>query len=452
MSENSILSQMPIDLGDNLKLRFATLDDVEVLAEFNARLHEDVNIGPNIRDLMLGDHPTCKASDFTVVEDTKTGKIVSSMCLISQTWTYSGIPFKFGQPEFVATESEYRRRGLVRKQFEVIHALSAVRQELMQGITGIPWYYRLFGYEMALDMEAAHVIDGMHIPTLKRSVTETCQLRPRTDSDNTFIQEVYAHSIQSQVFECHRTPEQWEYEFNGRSTKSDARHQWLLIEDMQGTRLGYVQHLRWCYDSYYEGSDTGANFIVIRMELKPGVGYLHLIPSLLRALWKHAKATPVVAESDNPEATGIQFMLGREHSVYIGLTKSVVRKDPPYAWYIRVPNLIAFLRHIQPALEKHLIGTVAEGYTGELKLNFYRSGIHFTFEDGCVTKLTDWTPENVEAGDAAFPDLTFLQLLCGRCQMEALVSSFVDCWTNGTTPAVLLNCLFPQFTSEIWHL
>ena len=69
-------------------------------------------------------------------------------------------------------------------------------------------------------------------------------------------------------------------------------------------------------------------------------------------------------------------MLGREHPVYKVFPKSVVRKAPPYAWYIRVPDLIAFLRHIQPALEKHLIGTVAEGYSGELKLNFYRSGVH----------------------------------------------------------------------------
>ena len=442
MSKNSILSQMPIDLGDNLKLRFATIDDIDVLAEFNARLHEDVNVGPSIRDLMSGDHPTCKASDFTVVEDTKTGKIVSSMCLISQTWTYSGIPFKFGQPEFVATEPEYRRRGLVRKQFEVIHALSEARRELMQGITGIPWYYRLFGYEMALDMEAEQVIDGIHIPKLKKGETDTCQLRPRTDADNVFIQDLYAHAIQSQVFACPRDPELWAYEFNGRSAASDARHEWLLIEDMEGTRLGYVQHFQWRYD----------NFLVMRLALKPGVGYLHLIPSLLRGLWEKAKAAPVTVDNDSPEVTGVQFMLGREHPVYSTLPKSVVREAPVYAWYIRIPNLIAFLRHIQPALEKHLIGTVAEGYTGELKLNLYRSGIHFTFKDGRVTNITDWTPADVETGDAAFPDLTFLQLLCGRCRTAELTTHFVDCWTNGTASAVLLDCLFPEFKSEVWHL
>ena len=93
MPQNNILSEMPIDLGDNLKLRFATVDDIDALTEFNVRLHEAADAGPNVRDLMSGNHPTCKASDFTVVEDITTGKIVSSMCLISQTWTYSGIPF-----------------------------------------------------------------------------------------------------------------------------------------------------------------------------------------------------------------------------------------------------------------------------------------------------------------------------------------------------------------------
>ncbi len=442
MPKNSILSQMPMDLGDNLQLQFATPADTDELAEFNTRLHEEVSVGPGIRDLMSGDHPTCQASDFTVVEDVKTGKIVSSLCLISQTWTYSGIPFKFGQPEFVATEPEYRRRGLVRKQFEVIHALSEARGELMQGITGIPWYYRLFGYEMALDMEAERVIDGIHIPMLKKGETETCRLRPRTDADNAFIRDLYQSTVEQKVFACSRTPAMWEYEFNGRSAGSEARQEFLLIEDMEGTRLGYVQHFQWCYE----------NLIVMQMELKPGVGCLHHIRSLLRALWKKAETTPIVAENDNPKATGVQFMLGREHPVYQALPKDLVRKEPPYAWYIRVPDLIAFLRHIQSALEKHLIGTVAEGYTGELKLNFYRTGIHLKLERGCITDITDWNPKDVEDGDAAFPDLTFLQLLCGRCRTEELTSNFVDCWTKGTAPTVLLDCLFPTFAGEIWHL
>lgn len=451
MSKNNILSQLPMDLGDNLKLRFATPADTDALAEFNVRLHEAENVGPSIRDLMSEDHPTCQASDFTVVEDTKTGKIVSAMCLISQTWTYSGIPFKFGQPEFVATEPAYRRKGLVRKQFEVIHALSEARGELMLGITGIPWYYRMFGYEMALDMEAEQTIDGIHVPKRKKEQTETCRLRPRTDADNAFIQALYANAIAPHVFACPRTPALWEYEFNGRSTGSDARHEWLIIEDMEGTQLGYVQQLQWCVEGFSESAGPGTNLLIMRMELKPGIGYLNLVTSLLRALWQKAETTPIAPENKNKKITGIQFILGRAHPVYQVLPKSIVRREPPYAWYIQVPNLIAFLQHIRPALEKHLIGTVAEGYTGELKISFYRSGIHLKFHHGTLKEIADWTPADIEDGHAQFPELTFLQLLCGRCRTAELTSRFVDCWANNTA-AVLLDCLFPEFKSEVWHL
>jgi len=140
MSE--LLSQMPLHIQDDLTLRFATTADADAIGAFNREHHDDNKdydiVGRGVHHLVSGKHPTIRAEDFTVVEHAPSGRIVSSMCLLSQTWTYAGVEFPVGQPEFVATDKEYRRRGLVRKQFEVIHELSASRGELMQGITGIP--------------------------------------------------------------------------------------------------------------------------------------------------------------------------------------------------------------------------------------------------------------------------------------------------------------------------
>ncbi len=90
--------------------------------------------------------------DILVVEDTASGRLVSSLCLIPQTWSYAGVPTSVGQPELVGTHPDYRRRGLVRAQFEVIHARSAELGQQWQIIGGIPWYYRQFGYSYALDL------------------------------------------------------------------------------------------------------------------------------------------------------------------------------------------------------------------------------------------------------------------------------------------------------------
>ena len=442
MSKNSILSQMPIDLGDNLILRFAGPDDVDALAEFNGRVFEDEGVEHGIRGLMSGTHPTVKASDFTLVEDTRTNKIVSSMCLISQTWAYRGIPFKLGRPEVVVTEPEYRRRGLVRKQFEVIHALSTARGELMQGITGIPWYYRQFGYEMAMDVDGGRGMAGVHVPKLKDGESEKYRLRPAVEGDYAFIRELYDHASQGQPFVSLRSEAEWNYEFNGRSEKDFAHRKWLIIETAARERLGYVQYYPWIEDNA---------LYIVQIELKSGVAYLNLMPSLLRGLWKIAQTTPKGGNRQNQKLENLMLELGRAHPAYPALLGNKIYEYGPYGLYVRIPDLVAFLRHIQPALDKNLVGTVADGYNGELKVSYYRSGVQLKFNGGKITDISDWSPDSVEDGDARFPDLTFLQLLCGRRRFNELKTNFVDC--DGRDEAgVLLDCLFPPFTGNVWCL
>ena len=114
------------DLGDGLVLRHATPADAEALAAFNSRIHSDsdepdLRIGAHTHDLLTRPHPTFAPDDFTIVEHTPTGRIVSSLSLINQEWAYAGLPFGVGRPEIVGTLPEFRQRGLVRMQFELIH-------------------------------------------------------------------------------------------------------------------------------------------------------------------------------------------------------------------------------------------------------------------------------------------------------------------------------------------
>src|SRR5512135_435310 len=129
------------DLGKGLILPHATPDDTEALVQFNAITHSgsdqpDPHVADHTFDLISGRLPTFQAGDFTIVEDISTCKIVSSLSLISQVWAYDGIPFKVGRPEIVGTAPVYRRRGLVRDQFDEVHQWSQARGELVQVITG----------------------------------------------------------------------------------------------------------------------------------------------------------------------------------------------------------------------------------------------------------------------------------------------------------------------------
>ena len=442
------LPQTPIDLGDNLRLRFAVPDDFDAWVDFNERMREydpsSNRVGVWAHELMSGRHPTTRAGDFTVVEDTATGKIVSSLCLIPQTWSYGGIPFGCGRIEQVGTDPLYRRRGLIRKQMDVIHALSDSKGELVQAITGIPWYYRQFVYEFALDLYYGRVVRVS--PPSAESSTQYC-VRPLADADHAFVRSVYAHAEQRQPFSVERSDEHWEWEFSGRTTDSEVYREWLIIEDAAHRPVGFIQ-----YHPLLSPAEPKPWRLVVRQcALAPGVSYLNVMPDLITELPAYVQSLSNSGGGEAETQPGeIVFMLGRENPAYAMLPNLVTSSLQGYAWYLRVPDLAAFLRHVRPALETHLLGTPAEGYTGALTLSFFHSGLSLAFEQGRITEICTLKPNEIASGDASFPDLTFLQLLGGRRTYAQLKESYPDCSATPTAQA-LLAALFPLFNGNLWH-
>jgi hypothetical protein len=116
-----------------------------------------------------------------------------------------------------------------------------------------------------------------------------------------------------------------------------------------------------------------------------------------------------------------------------------------------VADLPAFIRHIAPALEKRLAGSIASGYSGGKRVSFYRNGLRLIFNDGKLTGVEPWMPGPKEQeGDIAFPGLTFLQLLFGYRSLDQLRASFADCWWDSNETRALFHALFPKKPSQIY--
>ncbi len=94
--------------------------------------------------------------------------------------------------------------------------------------------------------------------------------------------------------------------------------------------------------------------------------------------------------------------------------------------------------------------SIAPGYTGELKLSFYRQGIRLTIDAGRIADVTAWRPSHEDPGSAAFPGLTFLQLLFGYRTLDELQAAFTDCWVEDDDARALIEALFPQQPSAVW--
>jgi hypothetical protein len=438
---------LPRDLGDGLVLRRATQADTQALADFDAQIHRDRGMeepNPRVRawvqDLMSETHPTFRPEDFTLVEDTRTGAIVSSLNLISQTWAYEGIPFKVGRPELVGTHPDYRRRGLVRAQFEAIHRLSAERGEMVQAITGIPWYYRQFGYEMAMTLGGGRIGYKSHVPELKEGESEPYRMRPATEGDLGFIGELYERIADRQPVHCLRDEARWRYELNGRSASSDSRRLLCVIESDAGEPVGFLAHTDWLW---------GKQMWLSMYELKPGVSWAAVTPSVIRYLWATGEA---YATRDEKACEGFGFGFGDDHPVYAALASHLPDVRESYAWYVRVVDVVGFVRHIAPALERRLAASEAAGYTGDLKVSFYRSGLLLKLEQGRLAEIADWSPEPSDWGNAAFPNLTFLHLLFGYRTCGELRHIFRDCWSDGSEVRAVLDELFPKRPSCLWPI
>jgi hypothetical protein len=438
------------DLGDGLILRCATPADADALAAFNSRIHSDTDepdlrIAAWTRDLLTRPHPTFAPADFTIIEHTPSSRIVSSLNLISQDWAYAGIPFGVGRPEVVGTLPEFRNRGLVRTQFELIHQWSAARDQLVQVITGIPFYYRQFDYEMGLALSGGRSGFAPDVPRLKDGQAEPYLLRPAQPADIPFLEAVHAATVaRRDLLTAVRTPALWRYELDGRSPDNLIREEVRLITTAAGEPVGYLVH----HPTLWEGP-LGTGLAALAYELNPGVSLLAVTPSVIRYLWSTGAALAAAAQKTQDR---FAFALGAEHPVYDAYRDRLPRVRPPYAWYVRVPDLPAFLRRIAPALEAHLAASAAVGHTGELKLNFYRRGLRLVLEQGRLVTIEPWQPPVGEGGDAAFPNHTFLQLLFGYRSLDELQAAYADCYSNGDETRVLLSALFPRQASNVWGI
>jgi hypothetical protein len=150
--------------------------------------------------------------------------------------------------------------------------------------------------------------------------------------------------------------------------------------------------------------------------------------------------------------TTYSFWFGSEHPSYEVFRERLPRLRDPYAWYIRVPDLPAFLRLITPALERHVADSLIVGYTGEAKISFYHSGLRLILAKGRLITIEQWTPSHEDKGIAAFPDLSFLQLVFGYRSYEELEQSYADCSYKDDETRVLLGTLFPKKASALMFL
>lgn len=436
------------DLGDGLVLRWSTPEDVERVAALYAQVfRRTVEAAPGLsaplwaRDMFSGRHPHIGPRDFALVEDTRSGAIVACACLLGYTCRYEGIPFGFGRPEAVATLPDYRRRGLIRSIFELLHARSTERGHLVQGITGIPNFYRQFGYEYALLLDEGFTVYFPAIPALKSGAAEPYSLREATLDDIPLLCGLWERVHASAAVWNDIEADYWRWAMAGMDPEARERWRVYLIVDSAGRKVGALIHLPWRW---------GTEMRVSALSVEAGVPLVRAVPSVLRGLRALADTSRPM-RPEVPEVTAINFQCSDPALRGAMGDTPFVELAYKYAWYVRVADLPRFLRHIAPVLERRLEQSAHAGYTGELTLDFYRGGLRLAFESGKLITVEDWRRPVWGQGMAGFPPLVFLQALFGYRSLDDLRRVYPDVWAEGEATA-LLDALFPKRPSLLMPL
>jgi hypothetical protein len=452
------------DLNDGLVRRWSTAADLEKIADCMATVFRDDPKDPlsplhRVRmELAFNTaFPLMGAGDCALVEDTsrEDRPIVASACLWSQRWSYGGIGFAIGRPEYIATRLEYRNRGLIRSLMEMLHARSEARGDLVQAITGIPFYYRQFGYEYALDLYGSRKVYLSAILAATAHQPAEYRLRPATVDDAAHLLALYNQPRAASLVWCETDEVFWRYDVTARDLPAirNTNPIYCALED----RLHMI----------VDAKDDICGFVatapfrraralnVSNVELYPQVSWHLVLPDLLRALAALAAQTPqrTAMGQGNEPATELSFNLGRSHPAYSLLgTKLAPRYEPPDGWYVRVADVAAFLRHVAPVLEARLAASPLAGYNSDLKIDFYRGGLRLVFEQGKLARAEPWrqAPYGDEA-QAHFPPLIFLQLLFCYRSLAELCASFMDVWPKEEA-LLLLNILFPKQPSWVQEM
>jgi hypothetical protein len=265
-------------------------------------------------------------------------------------------------------------------------------------------------------------------------------LRPANAADARFLSDMDHRARERYLLASSRDESLWRYEVAGRDPESDESLEVRIVESESGSPAGFVYHRRDLRDGTLD---------VYGYELSNGVSWLEVTPFVLRDLEE------IGHKHDSPEKklASLTFALGEHHPLYDAIPEPpLYRLDRlgHYAFYVRVPDLPEFIRHIRPVLERRLAASVAAGHTGEIKVSFFGSGLRLELERGRLSAVERWSPSVEEEGNAAFPDLTFLQLLFGHRSLEELDHAFADCSPGEGDARILLDALFPRRPSDLW--
>lgn len=413
-------------LPGGLVLRPATADDAAQLPDLNAEVHGENErhpvavvlglAGPPAPAALLADDDvpplTDGPTDWLVVVDGE--RVVSTCALFRHHLRVGPVTLPVAQVEWVGTLEPYRRRGLVRAMVERHHQRARQRDDLLSVISGIPHYYRRFGYGYAIDWPAR-----FQLPERVDGAGDGTAVREATPED---LDVLVARTAAAQAH-------------HGVAMRRDRRTWWnllhegprwhdtMLVAERGGQVVGSARYLHARAETTTEVQEGSADDLAAATALVAEVR--------ARSGAKPATVTDRIGSAWSPAVHQLGQPAGRWHPTYV-----------------RSFDAVALLDALRPALSGRLARSPLANERGELVLSLYTSAVRLTYERGEVVgvEAAPGIEDPEDTDDAAVAPDALPALVLGRFGAEGLARRQDDVLLGRHRQ--LLSVLFPRLVAD----
>lgn len=405
-----------IELPGGLVVRRATPADREsLIAINNERLGLDSKV--EVAYLTEGELPGVRLEDFLVVVEPG-GRVVSALCMIEQELRVGKTILKIGNPEFVSTMPEYEGQGLIRKQFEVLDRWQRERGYAFSLIMGIPFYYRLFGYEYALEnYRPGFLYPAVHLPKLAE--VPDLEVRLIEESDAPLLAQMYAETAAEADIALTLPDAGWKWSARTRRMADNLIEDWVALDHGKPVAVGRLYLHGTLLTVFRFGGELAGQQAIVKKALalpdieKVGVGTVRNSPL---ARW---------FASLEPEQTR------------------------SYGNYVRVIDPALAFRQLGPEFESRLANSRFAGLRREVEISFYRYGVVLAFEEGKLARVDHRSGAGRNATRISFPPDVLPKILLGYRSLDELANVFPDIEVRNEEDWALMQVLFPPLISML---
>lgn len=394
--------------------------DAERLAAFNASSF-GTDVGTMSRALIL-QHPAARPDYWLYIEDTSSGAIVSSLCLIPWTWRCEEVRLRSAEMGIVSTHPDYRNRGLIRALDQRFKALLARDEFDLSHIQGIPYFYRQFDYEYAIPLELHWELELRRLPD--GNPDQPLRTRRADRADIPALMDLYADATRHLDITTVRSAAGWQYVLENSVGTATEIEVWLILDEANEA-TGYCSLPKQGFGDGLIVSETA------RLSAATADGLFGWLKHIAAERGKPYVRLNLPATSDLVQA-------GRPYG-------AALRDD--YAWQIHVPDAARLLRKLTPVLERRLAASLFADLTETLPINLYRDTVELQFERGKLISV-----QSIGASDTwgfRLPPLLLAPLVLGYRSRAELRSMYPDVGIWGRNQQ-LADVLFPKLNSFIF--